>query len=83
MTDADELFEHHEDQANRRRWAPRMRRDIPVTQEDITLGQAETRMVQQQYADMLTDKEHYELQDLRRQYPAIPLCDTLINEDIP
>ena len=81
MIDPDELFQYHEDQANTRRWAPRTKHNYPVTDEDRCLGQAETRMVQQQYADMLTDLEHYELEDIRRQYPAIPLCDTLINED--
>ena len=38
-------------------------------------------------AMMLTDEEFYELQELRKQYPATPLCDTLLDfftgEEIP
>ena len=81
-TDPDDQFQIDEDHARRLRQAPRTKHNYPITDDDRRLGQEDIRQAQQRYADMLTDLEHYELEDLRRQYPPIPLCDTLINEDM-
>ena len=47
--------------------------------------EVDRRQVARREQELMSDHDHYELEDLRRQYPPIPLCDTLINisDDLP
>ena len=51
---AGEQFDRDEDYERRLRHTPRIRRDIPITAEDMRLGLEEIRLTQQRYKELTT-----------------------------